>query len=137
MKSGKVLTLVAAAVLIFTAAALADQFRMRAGESNPAATGVIHANTDRNGNVAIELEAKHLAPPSRLTPPHSTYVVWAQPSGKPAEVLGELRVNTDDMAASFKTSVAYHNFDIFVTAEDSPKPDTPSSTEVLRASVQK
>jgi len=137
MKSGKALTLISAAVLIFTAAALADQFRMRAGESNPAATGVIHANTDRNGNVAMELEAKHLAPPARLTPPHSTYVVWAQPSGKPPEVLGELRVNTDDMAASFKTSVPYHNFDIFVTAEDNPKPDTPSSTEVLRASVQK
>src|SRR2546430_2581144 len=75
MKSGNALTAMVAAFLIFTAAALADQFRMRAGESNPAATGVIHANTDRNGNGAMELEAKHLAPPARLTPPHSTYVV--------------------------------------------------------------
>ena len=137
MKSGKALTFVAAMLLVFVAAASADKFRMRAGESNPAAVGLIHANSDRNGNVAIELEAKHLAPPNRLTPPHSTYVVWVQPSGKSAEALGELRVNTDDMAASFKTSLAYHNFDIFVTAEDSPKPDTPSGPEVLRASVQK
>jgi hypothetical protein len=131
------LTLVAAVVLVFAAAASADQFRMRAGESNPAATGVIHANTDRNGNLSIEMEAKHLAPPDRLSPPHSTYVVWVQPAGKPAEPMGELRVNKDDMAASFKTSVPYHNFDIFVTAEDNPKPDTPSGPEVLRASVQK
>jgi hypothetical protein len=33
--------------------------------------------------------------------------------------------------------VPYHNFDIVVTAEDTAKPTTPSSTEVLRASVQK
>src|SRR5437588_4582232 len=137
MKSGKALTLVVAVVLVFVAAASADKFRMRAGESNPAAVGVVHANSDRNGNVAIELEAKHLAPPNRLNPPHSTYVVWAQPAGKPAEELGELRVNSDDMAASFKTTGPYHNFDIFVTAEDSPKPDAPSGPEVLRASVQK
>jgi hypothetical protein len=83
------------------------------------------------------VESKHLAPPDRLSPPHSTYVVWVQPAGKPAEVIGQLRVNTDDMAASFKTSVPYHNFDIIVTAEDNAKPDSPSGTEVLRGSVQK
>ena len=137
MKSRKTFTLLAAIVFVFAAAASADQFKMRAGESNPAAMGVIHANTDRNGNLAIEMEAKHLAPPDRLSPPHSTYVVWIQSAGKPAEAMGELRVNKDDMAASFKTSVPYHNFDIFVTAEDSPKPDAPSGTEVLRTSVQK
>lgn len=137
MKSRKALTLVGAVVIVFAAAASADQFRMRAGESNPAAMGVVHVNTDRNGNLTVEMEAKHLAPPDRLSPPHSTYVVWVQPAGKPAEVMGELRVNKEDMGASFKTSVPYHNFDIFVTAEDNAKPDTPSSTEVLRTSVQK
>ena len=138
MKTGKkTLTLIGAAVLLFVAVAFADQFKMRAGESNPAAMGVVHVNSDRNGNLALVLEAKHLAPPDRLSPAHSSYVVWIQPSGKPAEVLGELRVNTQDEAASFKTAVPYHNFDIFVTAEDTPKPETPSSTEVLRTSVQK
>ena len=139
MKSRSVLMLAATVglVLAFFVAASADQFRMRAGESNPAAMGVIHVNTDRNGNLAIELESKHLGPPDRLTPPHSVYVVWAQAAGKPPEVIGQLRVNKDDMAASFKTSVPYHNFDIFVTAEDNAKPDFPSGTEVLRGSVQK
>ena len=137
MKSRSVLMLVAAVVIVFSAAASGDQFRMRAGESNPAAMGIIHANTDRNGNMLIELEAKHLAPPDRLTPPHSVYVVWAQAAGKPPEVIGQLRVNAQDMAASFKTSVPYHNFDIFVTAEDNAKPDSPSGTEVLRGSIQK
>lgn len=138
MKSGKkTLTLIGAAVLLFVTGALADQFKMRAGESNPAAMGVVHVNTDRNGNLALELEAKHLAPPDRLSPAHSVYVVWIQPAGKPPQPVGELRVNTQDEAASFKTSVPEHNFDIFVTAEDSSKPDAPSSTVVLRTSVQK
>lgn len=137
MKTARVLAFITAAVFTLAVAASADQFRMRAGESNPAATGVIHANTDRNGNLAIELKSEHLAPPDRLTPPHSAYVVWVQPAGKPAEVIGQMRVNTQDMAASFKSSVPYHNFDIFVTAEDNAKPDTPSSIEVLRGSVQK
>ncbi|HEU5234714.1 MAG TPA: hypothetical protein VFU50_17775 [Terriglobales bacterium] len=137
MKSGKTITLIGAAVLLFVTAALADQFKMRAGESNPAAMGVVHVNTDRNGNLAIELEAKHLAPADRLSPAHSNYIVWIQPSGQQPQILGELRVNTQDEAASFKTSVPYHNFDIFVTAEDTAKPDTPSSTDVLRTSVQK
>ena len=57
MKSTKAFALVAAMMLTFAIAASADQFRMRAGESNPAATGTIHANTDRNGNLAIELES--------------------------------------------------------------------------------
>ena len=131
------LTLVIAGVLAFYVAAFADEFRMRAGESNPAAMGVVHANTDRNGNLAIELESKHLAPPDRLSTPHSVHVVWVQPAGKQPEVLGQLRVNPYDMDASFKTSVPYHNFDIFVTAEDNAKPDVPSGTEVLRGSVQK
>ena len=137
MKSRSVLMLVAAVVIVFSAVASGDQFRMRAGESNPAAMGIIHANTDRNGNMLIELEAKHLAPPDRLSPPHTVYVVWAQAAGKPPEVIGQLRVNAQDMAASFKTSVPYHNFDIFVTAEDNAKPDSPSGTEVLRGSIQK
>ena len=137
MKSVKVLTLVTSMVLTLAIAASADKFRMRAGESNPAAVGVIHANSDRNGNVELELEAKHLAPPDRLSPAHSTYVVWAQPAGKSAEVIGQLRVNTDDMAASFKSTVPYHNFDVFVTAEDNAKPDSPTGPEVLRGSVQK
>ncbi|MBV9073389.1 MAG: hypothetical protein JOZ10_07150 [Acidobacteria bacterium] len=137
MKSGKLMLTLLGAVLLFVSAALADQFKMRAGESNPAAMGIVHVNTDRNGNLELELDAKHLAPPDRLTPAHSSYVVWIQPSGKSAEVLGQLRVNNKDEAASFKTSVPYHNFDVFVTAEDNPKPDMPGSIEVLRASVQK
>ena len=137
MKSIKVLTLLTAMVLTITIAALADTFRMRAGESNPAGMGVIHANTDRNGNIAIELEAKHLAPPDRLSPPHQTYVVWVKPADKQPEVIGQLRVNKDDMAASLKATVAYHNFDVFVTAEDNAKPDAPTGPEVLRGSVQK
>jgi hypothetical protein len=114
-----------------------DKFPMRNSSIDPAATAVVHADTDRNGNVQLVLDAKHLAPPDRLTPAHSVYVVWIQAPGKSPEELGVLRVNTDDMAASFKGETPYKSFDIFVTAEDNPKPEAPSGTEVLRGTVQK
>ena len=127
-----------ATIFILSAFALAtDKFPMRNSSIDPAAVAVVHANSDRNGNVQIEMEAKHLAPPDRLTPAHSVYVVWIQAPGKSPEELGVLRVNSEDMAASFKGETPYKSFDIFVTAEDNPKPETPSGTEVLRGTVQK
>lgn len=127
-----------ATIFILSAFALGtDKFPMRNSSIDPAAEGVVHATSDRNGNVQLELEAKHLASPDRLTPAHSVYVVWIQAPGKGPEELGVLRVNTGDMAASFKGETAYKSFDIFVTAEDNPKPATPSGTEVLRGTVQK
>jgi hypothetical protein len=126
-----------ATIFILSTFAFADKFPMRNSSVDPAATAVVHANSDRNGNLDITLDARHLAPPDRLTPPHSVYVIWIQAPNKSPEELGVLRVNTDDMAGSFRTKTPYKSFDIFVTAEDNPKPDTPSGTEVLRGTVQK
>jgi hypothetical protein len=110
---------------------------MRSGQSNPAAMGVVKTKTDHNGNIVVALEAKHLAPPDRLTPSHSTYVVWIQPENKPPQELGVLTVDPTKETATLETTVPYHRFDIFVTAEDNPKPASPSSDEVLRGVVQK
>jgi hypothetical protein len=136
MKRAGVLATVAVVVLT-TSLAFADRFKMRSSDISPAAVAVLHVNSDRNGNLAIDLEARHLAPPDRLSQPHQVYVVWIQAPGKQAEELGQLKVNTDDMAAGFKANTPYHNFDIFVTAEDTPQPTSPSSVEVLRGAVQK
>src|SRR5205823_14142860 len=77
-----------AAVLLVAAFALADEFKMRNSTIDPAAVAVLHANTDRNGNLDVELVAKHMAPPDRLTPSHQNYVVWVQAPGKQPENIG-------------------------------------------------
>jgi hypothetical protein len=136
MKRAGVLAL-AALVVTLSSLAFGDEFKMRSSEYTPATIAVVHANSDRNGNLDITLDAKHLAPPDRLSQPHQAYVIWIQAPGKQPEELGQLRVNTDNMEASFRTKTPYHSFDIFVTAEDNTRPEMPSSVEVLRGSVQK
>jgi len=115
----------------------AEDFKMRSSELAPAATATIEANTDRNGNVDMTLNAKHMAPPDRLSQPHPLYVVWIQAPSKQPQPVGQLRVNADNMEASFRTKTPYKSFDVFVTAEDTATPATPSNAEVLRGSVQK
>ena len=103
---------------------------------NPAAEGKVVTSTDRNGNTEIEVEVKHMATPQSLTPAQQSYVVWVQPRGKDPEVLGTLRVN-DDLQGSVKATTPYKDFDVIVTAENMPKPETPSSMVVLKGTVER
>ena len=136
MKRGGVLALMAA-LLVLVSVAMADEFKLRNSELNPAAIATAHVNSDRNGNLDIDIEVHHIAPPDRLNPPHSNYVVWIQAPNKQAEMLGLMRVNADDMGVSLRTKTPYHSFDIFVTAEDNNHQESPTGPEVLRGSVQK
>jgi hypothetical protein len=98
--------------------------------------GKVTTDNDRNGNTGIEVEVKHMAAPQSLTPARNNYVVWVQPRGKDPEVLGALRVNSD-LEGSLKATTPYKNFDIFITAEDNPKPDMPSGMVILKGTVER
>lgn len=102
----------------------------------PAAEGKIITDNDRNGNTGIEIEVKHMATPQSLTPAKQTYLVWVQPRGKDPELLGALRVNSD-LQGSLKAATTYKDFDVLITAEDSVKPDTPSSMVILKGTVER
>jgi len=102
----------------------------------PAAEGKIITDNDRNGNTGIEIHVKHMATPQSLTPARQTYLVWVQPRGKDPELLGALRVNSD-LEGSLKAATTYKNFEVFITAEDSMKPDTPSSNVILKGTVER
>jgi hypothetical protein len=102
----------------------------------PAAEGKIITDNDRNGNTGVEIHVKHMATPQSLTPPKQNYLVWVQPRGKDPELLGALRVNSD-LEGSLKATTTYKDFDVFITAEDNMKPDTPSSAMILKGSVER
>jgi hypothetical protein len=40
-----------------------------------------------------------------------------------------------DLEGSLRAATTYKDFEILITAEDSTKPDTPSSTVILKGSV--
>jgi hypothetical protein len=102
----------------------------------PAAEGKIITDNDRNGNTGIDIEVKHMATPQSLTPARQTYLVWVQPRGKDPELLGALRVN-EKLEGSLKAATTYKTFDVIITAEDNVKPDTPSSTVILKGTVER
>jgi hypothetical protein len=100
----------------------------------PAAEGKITTDSDRNGNTGIDIEVKHMATPQSLAPAKETYLVWVQARGKEPELLGALRVN-ENLEGSLKAATTYKEFEVFITAEDSMKPDLPSSMVILKGSV--
>ncbi|HEV3037101.1 MAG TPA: hypothetical protein VHA33_04875 [Candidatus Angelobacter sp.] len=102
----------------------------------PAAMGKVTTSNDRNGNTEVEVQVKHMAAPQSLTPARTTYLVWVQPRGKEAELLGSLRVN-EDLEGSLKATTPYKDFDIFITAEDNMKPDVPGGMVILKGAVER
>jgi len=127
---------VAAISLVLVVAAWAREDKLTNTGAAPAAQGKVITSTDRNGNTEVDVHVKHMATPQSLTPAKQAYMVWVQPRGKEAELLGALRVNSD-LEGSLKASTTNKDFDVLITAEDDAKPTTPSSTVILKGTVER
>jgi len=121
---------------VLTIVAWGREDRLTNTGATPAAMGKVVTNNDRNNNTEIEVQVKHMAAPQSLTPAKTTYLVWIQPRGKEAELLGALRIN-EDLEGSLKGTTPYKDFDIFITAEDTMKPDIPGSMVILKGTVER
>lgn len=133
MRNRKFIFLAALSFLLVLSAWAREDKLVNTGAA-PAAEGKVITSTDRNGNTEVEVQVKHMATPQSLTPARQAYMVWVQPRGKDAELLGALRVNSD-LGGSLKSSTTYKDFDVLITAEDDMKPATPSSTVILKGNV--
>jgi hypothetical protein len=122
--------------LLLTLSAWGREDRLINTGATPAAMGKVITDNDRNGNTIVKVEVKHMASPESLSPPKNSYVVWIQARGKEPEILGVLRVNSD-LEGSLKATTPYKDFDIFITAEDNPKPDLPSNMTTLKGTVER
>jgi len=122
--------------LLLTLAAFGREDRLTNTGATPAAMGKVITDNDRNGNTGIEVQVKHMASPESLTPAKTSYVVWIQARGKDPEALGVLRVN-EGLEGSLKATTPYKDFDIFITAEENPKPEMPSSMMVLKGTIER
>ena len=135
MKNRKLIVLTLISFVLALAAAAREDKLTNTGAA-PAAEGKVTTSNDRNGNTSVEIQVKHMAAPQSLTPPRSTYLVWVQPRGQAAELLGALRVNSD-LEGSLKASTTYKDFDVLITAEDQTHADQPSSTVILKGTVER
>jgi hypothetical protein len=131
------LALFIAITFLLTTAAWSREDKLTNTGLAPAAAGTVSTSNDRNGNTEIEVKVKHMATPQSLTPPAQNYLVWVQPRGQQAELLGALRINADSLEGSLKGTTTYKDFDVLVTAENSTKPDVPSDAVILKGTVER
>lgn len=109
---------------------------MAASEQIPAAQGEIRVNDAGNNNTQVELSIDHLAPPQKIDPQATTFMVWAKPTAglRRAQPLGALVVDKD-LSGKLTATTPYRNFEVFVTAETSSQIEDPSGERLLWGNV--
>lgn len=101
----------------------------------PAAQGRVDTSIDQNGNTNLNINVKHLADPTAISPGANAYVVWVQPSGATAfQNVGTLKVNKN-LEGNYKTNVPYRSFRMIITPESNTMSQSPSGISVFEKSV--
>ena len=98
----------------------------------PAAEGKANIRHASNGNTEIKLEVKHLAPPERIDPTTSVFVVWVRglEAGALPQNLGALRTNKN-LSGKLKSVTSLREFDLFLTCEGTQTVVAPSTVELM------
>jgi hypothetical protein len=129
---GRIVLLFATVLLV---ASCATREKFTTSTVVPAAIGDVKVKKDDNNNYRVEISVENLAEPSRLPVPKSVYVVWAQTGGGSPQNLGQLRSSSglfsSKLKAEMKTVTAYKPSRVFITAEDIPTAQYPSSYVIL------
>jgi hypothetical protein len=131
MRKSDLVAVIPLAIALGAALACATPIRFLPSNASPAAIGQVHASLDDNGNSRVELALEHLALPGTLTPPRSTYVVWAESQFGRQVLLGRLAVNKD-RSAEWEGTVPFDKFRLIVTAEDIAWPERPREPYVVQ-----
>ena len=100
----------------------------------PAAHVEVKVDQDDHDNNVLELKAKHMAHPQRLTPPKQTYVIWTVIEQGRLVNLGQLITSANDKASVVLTT-PYDPVELFITAEDDPLVMHPAGTEITRVKL--
>lgn len=110
---------------------------MHGSDIAPAAEANLKMDTVANNNTSLNLNVKHLAPPSRLSGDATTYVVWLNPTVGDMDVyqnMGALRVDKN-LEANFETVIPHRNFNLIITAEKSALGNKPTGKKIMEATL--
>lgn len=112
--------------------ACATGYPMTRADIVPAADGSIEAKLGDNQNVTLEIVVDHLAPPDRIVPGATVYVVWATPAaeGSVAQNIGALKLDAK-LKGKLKTVTPHKDFNVTITPEPSPTAPEPTGPAVL------
>ncbi len=97
----------------------------------PAAEISVKKAKDKNNNYTIELTAKYLASPERLSPPRKNYSVWIILENGDVKNVGQLS-GPNGKTVTLKTVTPFNVREIFITAEDRGDNIQPLGIEISR-----
>lgn len=121
-------------ILMFTSSC-ARKVSFQTSSVVPGAQGSVKLKKDNNSNYQIQVFLSNLAEPGRLTPPKSNYVVWMESDNNYIKNIGQINTSSSFMSkrltSSFETVSAVKPTKIYITAEDDPSTQYPSTQVVL------
>lgn len=109
---------------------------MVSAEGVPASQGTVKATEGDNGNIKLAIRVKHLAPPSKIAPDATVYVVWVQPRNGARQNMGAL-VLSSNLEGSLDTVTPHRRFLVTVTPEPSGQVAAPSHEPVFSSEVER
>jgi len=114
------------------------EYMVKGTPSAPDADAKIVADVNSKTVITtLSIEAEHLAPPDRLMPGATAYVVWARKdSSSEWQRIGSLQYDTDKRSGSLPTAtVPLTTFELIVSAEQQNSPKSPSPHVVIQQKV--
>lgn len=117
-------------------ASCATSYEMARAEIVPAAEGSIEAKVGDNQNVTLQIVVDSLAPPERIAPGATVYVVWVTPAaeGSVAQNVGALRLDAKKKG-KVGTVTPHKDFTVTITPEPSPTAPEPTGPAVLERRI--
>jgi hypothetical protein len=99
---------------------------------------VVAVSRDRNGNAELDIRVDHLAPPERIAPGATSYVVWVKPmlGDMKLQNLGALRVD-QDLSGDLQAVTSLRHFQLMITPEASVAAQMPRGPIVLDAEISR
>lgn len=107
---------------------------MVASAETPAAEGTVSFEKGENDNTSVEVRVKHLAPPSRLAPDATVYVVWVEAEGVSVQAVGALKLD-ENLVGRLNFVTVQRVFRVVVTPEASRTVPAPSHRAVFTSDV--
>ncbi|MEA3450594.1 MAG: hypothetical protein U9Q83_01680 [Bacteroidota bacterium] len=133
MRTIKILAIIGMVALMTSCASTA---KFPTSSIVPATDITAKMKQNKNNNYTIEVTAKHLAAPNRLTPPKNNYIVWIVTDNGTINNAGQL-VNKNAEKVSLKITTPFNVEEIFITAESQGDLIYPSGVEISRTTFNK
>jgi hypothetical protein len=104
----------------------------------PGASGTIDVAPGETGtSLKLAIAVHDLPPPSKASADANAYVVWVTPQmGGEPQRLGALSFDAA-LTGKLEAETAFHNFELFITPEESATPPTPLGAHVMTARVDR